>query len=47
MEVCPKNVFTGINLLWHNHIKVVNAGNCIGCLKCINACSSGVLMKVK
>lgn len=39
IEVCQKDVFEKINLVIYKHIKIVGRDNCIGCLKCIKACS--------
>lgn len=39
IEVCPKDVFGKINIVIHKHVKIVSRENCIGCLKCIKACS--------
>jgi 2-oxoglutarate ferredoxin oxidoreductase subunit delta len=39
IEVCPEDVFGKINLLIHKHVKIVSRDHCIGCLKCIKACS--------
>lgn len=46
IEVCPKNVFGKINILIHKHIRIVRSKNCIGCLKCVNACNHGAIDQV-
>jgi NAD-dependent dihydropyrimidine dehydrogenase PreA subunit len=43
IEVCPKQVFGKIDLLWHRHAIIRNAEACNGCKKCVRACESGAL----
>jgi Pyruvate/2-oxoacid:ferredoxin oxidoreductase delta subunit len=43
---CPEKVIGRINLPWHKHARIKNADNCRGCLKCVNACESGALLKM-
>lgn len=46
-EVCSNDVIGKINILWHKHVRFVNADNCIGCLKCIKVCTSNALTRIE
>ena len=39
---CPRDVIGKVGFLWHKHIVIRNADNCIGCKKCMKSCPSGV-----
>jgi len=44
IEKCPEKVIARIDLPWHRHAVIKNAGDCKGCLRCVNACESGALL---
>jgi uncharacterized Fe-S center protein len=39
IESCPNGVIGKINLPFHRHARIDNAGKCTGCQKCVEACS--------
>lgn len=43
VDACPKGVLDVVKILWHKHVKVVDADACIGCGKCVKACPKGLL----
>jgi 2-oxoglutarate ferredoxin oxidoreductase subunit delta len=43
LSACPSNVIGKVAILWHKHVRIVNADDCLGCLKCVKVCESGAL----
>jgi Fe-S-cluster-containing hydrogenase component 2 len=43
LSACPRNVIGKVAILWHKHVRIVNADDCLGCLKCVKVCESGAL----
>jgi ferredoxin len=35
-----------VSVLKHRHAKIVDGGNCTGCLQCMAACEVGAIMKL-
>lgn len=45
IEACPNDVLGKINILLHKHMNIGKRDNCIGCLRCIKACSHRAIMR--
>jgi NAD-dependent dihydropyrimidine dehydrogenase PreA subunit len=46
IEICPENVFGKINVIIHKHMKIANSSCCIGCMKCVKACSFDAILSL-
>jgi 2-oxoglutarate ferredoxin oxidoreductase subunit delta len=45
IDSCPKQVIGKVGFLMHKHVVIQNRDNCVGCKKCIKACSRGVFFQ--
>ncbi len=45
-EKCPE-VIDRISFLWHKHVVIGNADECIGCLKCVKVSSEGAFSRIE
>jgi 2-oxoglutarate ferredoxin oxidoreductase subunit delta len=43
LSACPRRVIGKVAILWHKHVRIDKAEDCLGCLKCVKVCESGAL----
>ncbi len=47
IELCPNGVIGKVNLPFHKHARIDNAGRCRGCGKCVTACQQQAIISYR